>query len=121
LLSAHVTACSCSSDSVFSLIRPPLPISTFFPYTTLFRSINDIKLFHLSWYVLVVLVIGYFTSEFINVPVSIIAGTIAIFFIIMRSEEHTSELQSRFELVCRLLLEEKNTISHKAMQYARMS
>src|SRR5699024_208670 len=83
LLSAHVTACSCSSDSVFSLIRPPLPISTFFPYTTLFRSINDIKLFHLSWYVLVVLVIGYFTSEFINVPVSIIAGTIAIFFIIM--------------------------------------
>src|SRR5699024_2974509 len=31
-------------------------------------------------------------------------------FLTMRSEEHTSELQSRFDLVCRLLLEKKNTI-----------
>src|SRR5699024_11963753 len=30
----------------------------------------------------------------------------------MRSEEHTSELQSRFDLVCRLLLEKKNTTEH---------
>src|SRR5699024_11284182 len=32
------------------------------------------------------------------------------FFTVMRSEEHTSELQSRFDLVCRLLLEKKNEL-----------
>ncbi|MFC0301162.1 arsenic transporter [Virgibacillus soli] len=46
-------------------------------------AIRDHRMFRLSWYVLALLVIGYFTSEFINIPVSIIAGTIAIFFIIM--------------------------------------
>ncbi|MFD2132209.1 arsenic transporter [Pseudogracilibacillus auburnensis] len=46
-------------------------------------AIRDHRMFRLSWYVLGLLVIGYFTSEFINIPVSIIAGTIAIFFIAM--------------------------------------
>ena len=40
-------------------------------------------MFRLSWYVLGILLIGYFTSEFIHVPVSIVAGMIAIFFLFM--------------------------------------
>src|SRR5699024_6649046 len=47
------------------------------------NAINDHKMFRLSWNVLGLLVNGYFTIEFINIPVSIIAGTIAIYFIIM--------------------------------------
>src|SRR5699024_7003452 len=46
-------------------------------------AIKDHKMFHLSWYVLSVMIIGYFVSEFITLPVSIVAGVIAIFFIIM--------------------------------------
>jgi len=46
-------------------------------------AINDLKMFRLSWYVLGLLVLGYFISEFIHLPVSIVAGIIAIFFIIM--------------------------------------
>src|SRR2546422_6195159 len=80
----------------FLMIRRP-PRSTLFPYTTLFRSAAFIERFpYLSW--------PSFNREFF------IDGTggrkVATF---LRSEEHTSELQSRLHLVCRLLLEKKKT------------
>src|SRR5256884_1451819 len=75
------------------MIRRP-PRSTLFPYTTLFRSIDPV------------------TGQ--QVPMNgggKITGSLAGFDVgIMdasRSEEHTSELQSRLHLVCRLLLEKK--------------
>ncbi|MGM8216052.1 arsenic transporter [Bacillaceae bacterium W0354] len=47
------------------------------------KAIKDEKMFRLSWIILVILLIGYFASEFIRVPVSLIAGIVAIFFLIM--------------------------------------
>src|SRR5438067_3260421 len=75
------------------MIRPP-PRSTLFPYTTLFRSqVAGIK-HALSPYC-------YRCPLGLTYPSCEIRCA-------KRSEEHTSELQSRFDLVCRLLLEKKN-------------
>ncbi|MEK4425429.1 arsenic transporter [Solibacillus sp. FSL K6-1523] len=46
-------------------------------------AIKDMKMFKMSWFVLAILVVGYFSSEFIGVPVSLVAGLVAIFFLIM--------------------------------------
>src|SRR6266704_2784663 len=67
------------------MIRRP-PRSTLFPYTTLFRSRASV------------------------LPRAGRAWHLALQRDGSRSEEHTSELQSRFDLVCRLLLEKKNNI-----------
>ncbi|WP_203363768.1 arsenic transporter [Bacillus sp. REN10] len=52
------------------------------------EAIKDEKMFRLSWYVLAILLIGYFASEFIQMPVSIVAGAVAIFFLFMASRSH---------------------------------
>src|SRR5438874_8661669 len=69
---------------------PPPPRSTLFPYTTLFRSppLRQME----------VLIVDARTIISRQVLFSVCTG---------RSEEHTSELQSRRDLVCRLLLEKK--------------
>src|SRR2546429_4016714 len=92
------------------MIRRP-PRSTLFPYTTLFRSLffNDS------------VVIGWVRGGFIEVAAQDPRQGV-IFYVLDqtpvekpqfmrhndRSEEHTSELQSRLHLVCRLLLAKKN-------------
>src|SRR5437868_7206145 len=94
----------------FLLLRRP-PRSTLFPYTTLFRSKakNACSLGE-SWF-------KYHTAEHAY-PDALIDGKpasvdAAIEAAAERSEEHTSELQSRFDLVCRLLLEKKKKITQK--------
>src|SRR5437868_12198541 len=92
--------------------RPPR--SSHFPYTTLFRSLlflmiagaaNGVNLTDgLDGLAAGTGIIALFTFTAINVIAYIRSGPPG------RSEEHTSELQSRFDLVCRLLLEKNNNM-----------
>src|SRR2546429_4339563 len=95
----------------FLMIRRP-PRSTLFPYTTLFRSelmcldtIDDPRFVH---------ELMRFTTEYAKrVGDAVLETRIGLSYsdpTASRSEEHTSELQSRLHLVCRLLLEKKKHI-----------
>src|SRR5437016_9949058 len=79
------------------MVRPP-PRSTLFPYTTLFRSRLPTRI----------------PSTIAGLEDSVMASPGAIFANAcnaeLRSEEHTSELQSLTNLVCRLLLEKKKDL-----------
>src|SRR5260370_15408781 len=84
----------------FLMIRRP-PRSTLFPYTTLFRSLDfSAAALGLAW--------GFGLGWGFG---SLATGTAAKEPKPQRSEEHTSELQSHLNLVCRLLLEKKNKAS----------
>src|SRR3712207_6880537 len=84
------------------MIRRP-PRSTLFPYTTLFRSGIDVAVNNAGTYQMASL--EETTDEIWERHLAI--NTTSVFYCIRRSEEHTSELQSRQYLVCRLLLEKK--------------
>src|SRR3954462_2159094 len=84
--SPPVTHTPPSPSLFFLMIRRP-PRSTLFPYTTLFRSFDCSGLTQFAY-----------AQAGIAIPRN------------SRSEEHTSELQSHHNLVCRLLLEKKNTL-----------
>src|SRR3989442_8143962 len=78
------------------MIRRP-PRSTLFPYTTLFRSLDEQYRQERALF-------GFFVSGLASLESFAFAAHAAAAH---RSEEHTSELQSRPHLVCRLLLEKK--------------
>src|SRR5437868_9865387 len=99
------------------MIRRP-PRSPLFPYTTLFRSLSDAQMADLT--AAIALYPDALLAEML--PSSTYINQLAFadkwleqhpgadersIQMLPRSEEHTSELQSRFDLVCRLLLEKK--------------
>src|SRR2546422_6197516 len=96
------------------MIRRP-PRSTLFPYTTLFRSArhDDPERFRAMG---VAVDQRRVVVEAVQAPVTLDVGDPAVLAggrVRRRSEEHTSELQSRLHLVCRLLLEKKKNMSRQ--------
>src|SRR5258707_1767222 len=86
----------------FLMIRRP-PRSTLFPYTTLFRS--------------PVLILSQQASVHCNCRLGPFATWQCKLLALDRSEEHTSELQSRQYLVCRLLLEKKKSRESQSLRF----
>src|SRR2546429_3257004 len=101
------------------MIRRP-PRSTLFPYTTLFRSpavfaqLSD-RIFGEDFFFPAVLR-RHLAREMRNQ-----AGKILRALAQGRSEEHTSELQSRLHLVCRLLLEKKKNTLHILLRSSQLN
>src|SRR5699024_12297831 len=104
-----------SSYPTFSPTARPPPTSTLFPYTTLFRSYmkDDGKEIWLEKTeknksnVIRLQQGGFDWKNHLKRDIAQVFQITKNMKKILRSEEHTSELQSRFDLVCRLLLEKK--------------
>src|SRR5688572_31326544 len=97
-------------DYIFFLMTRPPPRSTLFPYTTLFRSREGNTL---DVYVKP----GYLRHYVIDFGATLGSGSTRPKHPkdeVERSEEHTSELQSQSNLVCRLLLEKKKHLRGEA-------
>src|SRR3712207_8767684 len=92
------------------MIRRP-PRSTLFPYTTLFRSYGIDKTFVVPIMTNLALAGLVDWKEIDPLPFELACVPQSWYRFVGRSEEHTSELQSRQYLVCRLLLEKKKTHS----------
>src|SRR3712207_9006236 len=91
------------------MIRRP-PRSTLFPYTTLFRSTNRMKTVTTSDLFYAFQEYRQFGPRYYGIFL-FVNGMCFYRLAYPRSEEHTSELQSRQYLVCRLLLEKKKLTS----------
>src|SRR2546426_12155502 len=101
----YLYSCSLALLFFFLMIRRP-PRSTLFPYTTLFRSlpargmppsqVGDPEMAYLL--------------RFLRTIQQRALGRPVVHMTVQRSEEHTSELQSPCNLVCRLLLEKKKKL-----------
>src|SRR5438132_3041285 len=93
-------------------MTPPPPTSTLFPYTTLFRSILSINFTFFQFSERQEIIkdksqMIYRGLDTLNVFIGLF--NLALHHVLFdRSEEHTSELQSHSDIVCRLLLEKKN-------------
>src|SRR2546430_6093215 len=95
------------------MIRRP-PRSTLFPYTTLFRSRSTLADHPLPWFVREPCTVGRLRLARGNLGDAHPRAASPLGM--ARSEEHTSELQSQSNLVCRLLLEKKkNDQTHHGM------
>src|SRR5207253_10290136 len=94
----------------FFLLIPRQPTSTLFPYTTLFRSYHLWLFDSLCWHPDNRTVYCLGNRGIMRQVLRVDTLTREVFPLTdaPRSEEHTSELQSRGHLVCRLLLEKKN-------------
>src|SRR2546427_7992019 len=88
------------------MIRRP-PRSTLFPYTTLFRSDDVVAVDEEAISQTLLLLLE--RAKQVVEPAGAVALAAVLAGLVPRSEEHTSELQSQSNLVCRLLLEKKKT------------
>src|SRR5690554_7391738 len=101
-------------------MTPRPPRSTLFPYTTLFRSCLPPLARLMAQQFLPPSLSITFRRKGVELPCaeSWLPPWCCWYLPLMRSEEHTSELQSRPHLVCRLLLEKKNRWTEPAPQHS---